>query len=108
MEGVANLTEEEMAALRAQPDDECILKLTILMDDKRGEEDSTKYAVYRFYRYTERKAYLTIEVLDSPDGASSPEAGQGIFYVSQSFCQKIIADAERFLAGEEIVVESKK
>lgn len=108
MEGVANLTEEEMAALRAHPDDECILKLTILMDDKRGEEDSTKYAVYRFYRYTERKAYLTIEVLDSPDGASSPEAGQGIFYVSQSFCQKIIADAERFLAGEEIVVESKK
>lgn len=104
MEGVAELTEEEKAALKETPDDECQLKLTVLMDDKNG---NTKYAVYRFYRYTERKAFMTLEVLDSPNAESSPQNGQGNFYVLQSFCDKLIADAERFLAGQEITVSSK-
>ncbi len=108
MEGMADLTEEEMAAFRQTPDDECLLKLTILMDDKLGTENSTRYAVYRFYRYSERMAYLTIEALDAPDAPSSPENGQGLFCVSYSFCNKLMADVERYMAGEEIVINSKK
>lgn len=104
MEGVTDLTQEEMAALRQTPDEECQLKLTILMDDKDGR---TKYAVYRFYRYSERKSYMTIEVLDSPDAESNPQNAQGTFYVLQSFCDKLVADALRFMAGEEITVASK-
>ncbi len=104
MEGNAELTDEEMAALRNTPDDECMLKLTIIADDGKG---NTKYAVYRFYRYTERKAYMTIELLDSPTDTGSPANGEGTFYVLRSFCDKLIADAYRFMEGTEIVVDSK-
>lgn len=103
MEGNADLTEEEMAALR-QSDDDCILKLTILADDGKG---NTMYNIYRFYRYTERKAYMTIEALESPTDKGNPASAQGKFYVLRSFCDKLIADANRFLNGEEIVVDSK-
>lgn len=104
VEGAVDLTEEEMAALRATPDEDCQLKLTILLDDGKG---ATRYAVYRFYQYTERKSYMTIELLDSPEDAGNPENGQGLFYVSRTFCDKLISDAYRFIEGVEIVVDSK-
>ncbi len=104
VEGKADLTEEEMAALRETPDDRCQLKLTILLDDGLGE---TRYAIYRFYQMTERKSYMTIELLESPDDPGNPQNGQGIFYVSRTFCDKLIADAHRFIEGVEIDVDSK-
>ncbi len=104
VEGVVDLTEEEMAALRATPDENCQLKLTILLDDKQG---ATRYAVYRFYQITERKSYMTIELLDSPDAEGNSENGQGVFYVSRTFCDKLISDAYRFIEGVEIDVDSK-
>ena len=104
MEGVAELTEEEMAAFRETPDEDCYLTITIHADDGKGE---TADLVYRFYRYTERKAYMTIEVLDGTEDAGAPQNGQGVFYVLRSFCDKLIADAYRFLEGTEIVVDSK-
>ena len=103
VEGNADLTEEEMAALRATPDEECQLKLTVNLSD--GEK--TRYAVYRFYQYTERKSYMTIELLDSPEDTGNPSDGQGLFYVSRTFCDKLIADAQRFIEGVEIDVDSK-
>ena len=102
--GTTDMTEEEMAALRATPDEDCQLKLTILLDDGQG---STRYAVYRFYQYTERKSYMTIELLDSPDAEGDPNNGQGIFYVTRTFCDKLIADAYRFINQIEIDVDSK-
>ena len=99
-----DLTAEEMAAFRETPDGECLLKITINADDGKGE---TANIVYRFYRYTERKAYMTVEVLDSPTDSGSPEHGQGVFYVLRSFCDKLVADAYRFMEGTEIVVDSK-
>lgn len=102
--GTTDMTEEEMAALRATPDEECQLKLTILLDDGQG---STRYAIYRFYQYTERKSYMTIELLDSPDDEGDPNNGQGIFYVTRTFCDKLIADAYRFINEIEIDVDSK-
>ena len=93
-----------MAALRETPDGECILKLTASLADYKG---TTEYLVFRFYRYTERRAYMTVEVLDSPDAPSSAERGQGRFYVLQSFCDKLVADANRVLIGEEVISSSK-
>ena len=104
MEGNAELTAEEMAAFRETPDDECLLKITIHADDGKG---STANLCYRFYRYTERKAYFTVEVLDSTTDTGNPTEAQGVFYVLRSFCDKLIADAYRFMEGTEIVVDSK-
>ena len=104
MEGVAELSEEEMAAFRETPDEDCYLKITIHADDDKGE---TADLVYRFYRYTERKAYMTVEVLKNESDTGSPARGQGVFYVLRSFCDKLIADAYRFIEGTEIVVDSK-
>ena len=104
MEGVAELSEEEMEEFRQTPDEDCYLKITIHADDGKGE---TADLVYRFYRYTERKAYMTVEVLDGVTDTGDPENGQGIFYVLRSFCDKLIADAYRFMEGTEIVVDSK-
>ena len=111
MEGVADLTEEEMEAFRATPDEDCYLKITIHADDGKGDVDDgaahTADLVYRFYRFTERKAYMTIEVLDGTNDAGNPADGQGVFYVLRSFCDKLMADAYRFMEGTEIVVDSK-
>ena len=104
MEGNAELTAEEMEAFRETPDGECLLKLTIHADDGKGE---TANICYRFYRYTERKAYFTVEVLDSTTDTGNPTEAQGVFYVLRSFCDKLIADAYRFMEGTEIVVDSK-
>ena len=104
MEGNAELTEEEMAAFRNSPDSDCLLKITIHADDGKGESANL---VYRFYRYTERKAYMTVEVLDSATTSATPEKGQGTFYVLQSFCDKLVSDAYRFMEGVEITVNSK-
>ena len=104
VEGNTDLTDEEMAALRKTPDEDCFLKITVHTDDGKGESANL---VYRFYRYTERKAYLTVEVLDSTADVGSPERGQGMFYVLRSFCDKLVADAYRFIEGTEIIVDSK-
>lgn len=104
VEGNAELTEEEMAALRATPDEDCQLKITTILDDGKG---ATRYAVYRFYQYTERKSYMTIELLDDPNSKGDPQNGQGLFYVSRTFCDKLISDAYRFIEGVEIDVDSK-
>lgn len=104
MEGVADLTEEEIQAFRNTKDSDCQLKLTILLDDGKG---NTQNLVYRFYQYTERRSFMTVEVLKKPDSPSTPAAGQGKFYVLRSFCDKMVADAARFIDQIEISPDSK-
>jgi hypothetical protein len=104
MEGNADLTEEQMEEFRSTPDSECLLKITINASDGKGDSADL---VYRFYRYTERKAYFTVEVLPSATATGAPENAQGTFYVLSSFCDKLVADAYRFMEGTEIVVNSK-
>lgn len=110
-EGVCDLTEEEMAALRklddfstGGADNPCILKLKISAKDFKGNE---RHVVYRFYRISERRAYITLEWLDSADSPSSPENATGSFYVLASFADKIIADANKVVNGE-LVSSGKK
>ncbi len=110
LEGMADLTDEEMQAFREMDsfkdntaNNPCILKLTVLGRDLYGNE---RNIVYRFYQYTERRAYITIEVLGD-GGESSSEAAYGSFYVLSSFSQKIISDAQKLINGEEITSTSK-
>ena len=103
-EGSANLTEEEMAALRALPDSECQLKLTITAADPDG---TTRYAIYRFYNYTNLKSYMTIELVDSPDDPGNPQNAQGTFFVQTSFVEKLISDAQKVVNGQEVISVTK-
>lgn len=73
-------TEEELAALRAQDDSACQLKMTVT-------SESGRTLVYRFYKLTERKSYMTIN-------------GQGNFFVLRTLVDKIIADSEKLINGE--------
>ncbi len=105
IEGEADITEEEALAFRNSPDSACQLILTVYAEDLVG---NTRYLRYRFYRYSERHSYMTIEVLDSPDDtSSSPQNGTGNFYVLTSFVNKIIADAQRTIDGELITPTGK-
>ena len=81
----------------------CVLKITIKASDYKGNE---RDVVYRFYRYSERRVYLTIETLDK-DGNSSSEKAYGNFSVLYSFVQKVIADSQRELNEEPIYSNSK-
>ena len=103
-EGTSELTEEQMAAFRATPDSECQLKLVITAEDPDG---TTRYTIYRFYRYTNLKSYMTIELVDSPDDPGDPQNGQGTFFVQSSFVEKLIADAQRVMNGQEVISTSK-
>lgn len=108
LEGMAELSEEEMAELRKHDsfdtgENACQLKVTVLGQDFLGNR---RDIVYRFYQYTERKSYITIEVL-SENGESSSENGYGSFYVLRSFADKIIEDAKRMINEEEIDAVTK-
>lgn len=87
MEGLCELSEEEMAEYRALPDSEADLVLTI-------QSLSGREIVYRFYQYTERKSYMTIN-------------GQGVFYILNDRVQKFITDAQKAVAGETIEATAK-
>lgn len=112
LEGMAELTDEEKATLAAlddfssdDPNNPCQLKITVLADDFRGNR---RDVVYRFYQYTERKSYLTIESLSSPDTSTSDSTcGYGSFYVIRTFADKIIEDAKKVVNAEEVVAVTK-
>ena len=112
LEGMAELEEEEKAALRAlddfsssDADKSCQLKITILGQDLYGNRRDT---VYRFYQYTERKSYITIEAIYYSNGyESSSEKAYGNFYVLRTYIDKIIEDAKRILTAEEVTAITK-
>ena len=104
VEGATDLTEQEMAAFRDLPDSECQLKLTITAKDPDGTE---RHTIYRFYRYTNLKSYMTVELVDSPDDPGDPKNGQGSFFVLSTFVEKLISDAQRVVNEQEVVSTSK-
>ncbi len=106
IEGEAGLTAEEMASLRTTDDSDCYLKITFTLDD--GQKDPQKAnLVYRFYRISERRCYMTVETLATPDAPSSPENGQGMFCVLRSFCDKLAADVPRLYDRIQVYPDSK-
>ena len=81
-----HMTDEEEA--RVVTDGNCLLTMTIL--NSEGKEN-----VYKFYKLTSRKAYITIN-------------GNGGFYVLTDRVEKFVSDAQRFFAGELIDATAKK
>ena len=61
--------------------------------------------VYRFYRYSERRAYLTIETIDGEE--SSSEKAYGNFSVLYTFVRKVIDDAEKVVNGQPVFLSEK-
>ena len=53
--------------------------------------------ILRFYRYSNGRAMLTVETIDS-NGKSSGESGR--FYVLTSRLDKLIGDADKLVRGE--------
>ena len=82
----SELSDEEKA--NVVTDENCLLTMTIL--NSEGKEN-----VYRFYKLTSRKAYITIN-------------GNGGFYVLTDRVEKFVSDAQRFFAGELIDATAKK
>ena len=110
-EGICELDADELATLRKLDnfgvegaDNPCLMKMTINAKDAKGNEI---YLVYRFYRISERKAYVTIEALDSADAESDSTKAYGSFFVLSSYVEKIVADANRVVSGVEVVANSK-
>lgn len=85
-DGVANLTDAEMAAYRAKPDSEAQLVMTVKTEDG----DYT----FRFYQYSERRSYMTIN-------------GEGELYILTDRVNKIFTDALKIIAGEDVTATSK-
>ncbi len=84
-EGDMPMNAEEMAALTAN-DANLQLKLTIITDSTTLE--------YKFYPYTERRSYITVN-------------GNGEFYILRSMADKIIADADRVTRDEPVNSDAK-
>ncbi len=84
MEGVCDLSEQEMADLRTGTPD-----MTMTVKTLGGRE-----LVYRFYQYTERKSYMTIN-------------DQGVFYILHDRVEKLVTDAEKAVKGEPIEATAK-
>lgn len=112
IEGTAELSDEEKASLaaldnfdEAGENNPCQLKITVIADDFKGNR---RDIVYRFYQYTERKSYMTIEVLSSPDTTTSDSTkGYGGFYVLRTFADKIIEDARKVVEEKEVTAITK-
>lgn len=76
---------------------------------KVHEENITQNLVFRFYRYSDMKAMLTVEVLvknENGEWVSEGEPPIGKFFVSASLLDKLESDAAKLLAGEYIDRES--
>jgi len=107
-EGLASLDESEKAELRGYDDftsgenEACVLKITLKASDFKGNE---REIVYRFYRYSERRAYLTIEMPD--DTGSSSERAYGNFDVLYSFVRKVIEDAQKIVNEQPVYSQNK-
>lgn len=88
-DGTFGLTDEQIAAYCATPEQNYQAKITV-----DTSYEGTQY-VYRFYAYSERRSMLTV------NGAL------GEFYVLRSFTDKLLADAERVMNGEAVDPTSK-
>ncbi len=108
IEGLADISQEQKDELRglddftSGSDEECILKITLKASDFKG---NVREVVYRFYRYSERRAYLTIESVK--DGESSSERAYGNFSVLYSFARKVVEDAEKIVNGQPVYSDEK-
>ena len=76
------------------------------LEQKYWTENNEKDVVVRFYRYSERKTMITIEVIEEYDEngnpVSDPTKAAGRFYVLSTYLDQLLGDAERLLAKERV------
>ena len=76
------------------------------VEQKLYTEDNEQYIVFRFYRFSERKAYLTIEVVEEFDEngkpISDPTKAGGGFYVLTSYLDNLVEGAQRLINEERV------
>ncbi len=75
-------------------------------EQKYWQEDNAMDVVIRFYRYTEGKSLITVEVIEEYDEngnpISDPEKAAGRFYVLNNVLDHIVKDAEDLLAQTKV------
>lgn len=86
IEGESQLTVEEQEAFKAKSDAEAELVMTIETEDGTFE--------YRFFRYSERKCFFTVN-------------GSGNYYMISDRVEKLWNDALRVIAGEDVAATDK-
>ena len=85
-DGYLGLGDEEVATVTSNPKNKL---LTMKVTTRSGIEQE-----YVFYQYTDQRVYYTIN-------------GSGEFYLPITMVNKVIADVDRFMAGEEIDPEAR-
>ena len=72
--------------------------------EKFWKEDNEQDVVIRFYRYSERKSMLTIEIIEDYDEngnpISDPTKAVGSFYVLSSYLDTLAQEGDRLLNKE--------
>ncbi len=108
----------------AQGDSACYAKITVHVEDmakylnyytytdengktvKLYTENNERDLVFRFYRYSERRAMVTVEVVKSYDAngdpISDPTNALGRFYVQSSYLDMMGEDLEKVVKGERV------
>ncbi|MBQ9079628.1 MAG: InlB B-repeat-containing protein [Clostridia bacterium] len=86
IEGESELSDEQRAELEAKPDSEADLVMSI--STEKGDY------VFRFFRYSERKTYFTIN-------------GTGNYYMISDRVDKIWNDAAKIIAGQDVEATDK-
>ena len=68
-------------------------------------ENNEQRLVYRFYRYTDWKTMVTIELMERDENGEWASAQEGIvgkFFVKQDMINTLFGDAERVINGEKV------
>ena len=86
--GKYEMTEEEEAALINDPD-KLLMTLEITIRDAESKNFEETTTVYKFYRISSRKAYITVN-------------GNGGFYVYTNRVDKFVTDAQKAIDGVNI------
>jgi len=77
---------------------------------KLYDENNTRYVIYRFYRYSERKAMVTVEIVENFDEngnpISDPTNVAGRFYVLSSYLDMMGEDLEKIVNEQRVERDS--
>ncbi len=105
------------AILRLRAEDLAATMNDYVYKDKNGNdvklytENNKMDVIIRLYRYSDRKAYLTIECVDKYDSNGqpiiNPEWADGMFYVNASYLNVIQESIDRLLSNRPVEPENE-
>ncbi len=120
-EALTGMTVEDYIAAKGE---DCYASVTVNIEDmaksfnhytykdengntvKLYEENNQRYIIYRFYRYSERKAMVTVEIVENFDENGNPIPDPtkvvGRFYVLSSYLDMMGEDLEKIINEERV------